>query len=109
VSITTVLLKKIRIHDMLDKKKPELRILVLPVNGLNLWICSKLKASFSRFFRYMQKNGIEKRSVDESLFYMEGEENRTNLVRVKRDDYTEYKWAPGYVVGTSPQVTFRCT
>ena len=53
-------------------------------------------------FRYMQKNGIEKRSVDESLFLGE---NMTELVRVKRDEYTEYKWAPGYVVGTSPQVS----
>jgi hypothetical protein len=54
----------------------------------------------------MQKNGgIEKRSIDESLFSMVEDNNRTGLVRVKRDDYTEYKWAPGYVVGTSPQVT----
>ena len=35
----------------------------------------------------------------------EMEQNMTELVRVKRDDYTEYKWAPGYVVGTSPQVS----
>lgn len=57
---------------------------------------------------YMKQKQIEKRSIEEDLFLEDSSmDNRTEevvVVRVKRDDYTEYKWAPGYVVGTSPQV-----
>jgi hypothetical protein len=58
----------------------------------------------------MKKNPIEKRSVDENLFLEEDSvtaitnSSSMELVRVKRDEYTDHKWAPGYVVGTSPQV-----
>ena len=88
-----------------------------PVVSCKFWNGSQYQIMEPEYMRQDDESFLVKRSVPDMLFsendrfsniYIDDSDPvvMSSLSRVKRDDAQQYKWAPGYVVGSSPYAIY---